>query len=190
MQWLALLVSVLFGLWTIGVILDRQLALRTAHRQSQAYVAECVSLLRNANTKAALVVSKRFSKSHLAKVAVCGLAIFEDYGNSESIDFVTKKAERAMTNATQIVTVELRRGLGGLEAIGAVSPIFALLYSREAATIIGALVTAPAIGFGIHFRHRITRYEAEMKGINAELTDCFENIKKTGYGYSSTAGPY
>lgn len=81
-----------------------------------------------------------------------------------------------MTREIDLALARLRGSIRYLEVIGAISPIVALLYSQQAAIYLALLVTAPNIGYGILFRHKLSDYEIEIKYSASQVLDYTERL--------------
>ena len=70
------LMKVCMSIYSFGVFIERYLFFRAAKKQSIDYLPLATKALREGNYNAAVDASKRFSKSHLAKVLAAGLQQF------------------------------------------------------------------------------------------------------------------
>src|SRR5438477_11298706 len=88
MGWLAkIVVIILFFMsaWSIGVMIDRLIAYNGARKQSRQFALAVAGALRVGKLDEAIKIADRFSKSHLAKVVVAGLAAFRAHQMSMDI---------------------------------------------------------------------------------------------------------
>src|SRR3974390_1297182 len=122
--------------WSIGVIIDRWMALSAARKQSRAFAPAVAGALREGKIDEAIRVAERNKKSHLAKVVTAGLMEFKAHQDSpgEIPGETIEASKRALERTEAIVHAELKRGLGGLATIGSTAP-----FLRLVGTVIGIL---------------------------------------------------
>ena len=205
MGWVArTVVIVLFIMsgWSIGVMIDRWMAYSAARKQSRAFVPAVAGALRDGRIDEAIKVAERNKKSHLAKVVAAGLMEFKDHQDRKPgaiPDETIEASKRALERTEAIVHAELKRGLGGLAAIGSVAPIVGLfgtvmgilnafigIYNSKATglaavaggiaealitTAIGLLVAIPAVMMFNYLTGRVEAFDVEMENSSSELID-------------------
>src|SRR5271170_5855378 len=171
MSKLVLFGSGLFTLITWLVIISRQVYYRSARAQSREFAPKASQLIMAGSVAECIELASRFPRSHVASVTAAGLSALQNKASNEPASGVVKKAERAMDRAKQLSLAELRGDLAYLEAIAAVSPILALLDSRQAALFFALTTTAPAIGFGILSRSRLSAFEIEINVSVSQILD-------------------
>jgi hypothetical protein len=146
---------------------------RSASRQAAPGIEDS---LKRSQLQEAIDIAEKWKDSHVAAVAKEGLiSLRNDMGKDTSAEIV-KRVERAMTRETDLVLARLKGPIRYLEAIGAISPIVALLYSHQAAIYLALIVTAPSIGYGILFRHKLSDFEVEIKYSTSQVLDYAERF--------------
>lgn len=199
---------VLMSIYSLGLFIERFLLFRAAKKQSIDYLPVATKALRDGNYKMAVEASKRFSKSHLAKVLAAGLQQFlfekEEQPTHDAVESVRLAVERAAA----LTTAEMKRGLGGLATIGATAPFIGLLgtvigiinaFTGMAATgsggigavsagiaealintAVGLGVAIPAVWMFNYFQGQVEFFGIEMANSSSELVDFF--LKRQGQG--------
>jgi hypothetical protein len=152
------------------IVKNREFAPRAAKLLKLGAVADCTKL------------ASKFGLSHLAAIMEAGLNAMQTSLGREPNTDVIKKVERAMDRAKQLALAKLRGRLVYLETIGAISPILALIDSRQAALFFALTTTAPAIGFGILFRNRLAAFETEINVVASETLDYVESTLSSTKG--------
>jgi hypothetical protein len=169
-------VSVIFGIMAWAIILTRVFSMHKARMASRQAVPGIDDSLKKSRLQEAIDIAEKWKDSHVASVAKEGLiSLRDDMGKDSSAGIVTR-VERAMTRETDLALARLRGSIRYLEAIGAISPIVALLYSQQAAINLALCVTAPSIGYGILFRHQLSDYEIEIKNSASQVLDYSERL--------------
>ena len=188
--------------WSMGVMMDRWLAFRSARRQSRQFAPIVAGALREGKLDEAIRVAERNKKSHLAKVVNAGLLEFRAHQQSEEIPGDQIEASRrALERASAIVHAELERGLSGLATVGSTAPFVGLLGTvigiidafREiqgnqstgftavaggisealVTTALGLTVAIPAVMMFNYFTTKIRAFDVEMDNSSSELVDYF-----------------
>jgi biopolymer transport protein ExbB/biopolymer transport protein TolQ len=162
--------------------------------------------LRDGNYNAAVDASKRFGKSHLAKVLAAGLQQFLFEREEEPSHDAVESVRLAVERAAALTTAEMRKGLGGLATIGATAPFVGLLatvvgiinaFTGMAATgsggigsvsagiaealigtAVGLAVAIPAVWMFNYFNSQVEFFGIEMANSSSELIDFF--LKRQG----------
>jgi biopolymer transport protein ExbB/biopolymer transport protein TolQ len=188
--------------WSIGVMMDRWLAFRSARSQSRQFAPVVAGALREGKLDEAIRVAERNKKSHLAKVVNAGLLEFRAHEQSAEIPGEKIEASRrALERSAAIVHTELERGLSGLATIGSTAPFVGLLGTvigiidafREiqghqttgisavaggisealVTTALGLTVAIPAVMMFNYFTSKIKAFDVEMDNSSSELVDYF-----------------
>jgi biopolymer transport protein ExbB/biopolymer transport protein TolQ len=145
MNHVLLSVSVLFGILAWAIILNRVFYMHKARMASRQAAPAIGDNLKKSQLQEAIDIAEKWRDSHVASVAKGGLiSLRDDMGKDTSAGIVTR-VERAMTRETDLVLARLKGSIRYLEAIGAISPIVALLYSHQAAIYLALIVTAPSV---------------------------------------------
>jgi biopolymer transport protein ExbB/biopolymer transport protein TolQ len=198
--------------WSIGVMIDRYLAYRSASKQSRAFAPAVAGALREGKLDEAIKIADRYKKSHLAKVVVAGLQEFRAHQMSSEISGESIEAsKRALERAEAIVHAELKRGVSALATIGSTAPFVGLFgtvvgiinafkgISTEkstglgavaggisealVATAIGLFVAIPAVWMFNSFSGRVESFDVEMGNSSSELIDYFlKRSQRSGAG--------
>lgn len=198
-------VVVLLGVmsvWSLAVMIERFVAYQAAKKQSREFAPAVAEALKDGKVEEAIMVSERYTKSHLAKVVVAGLKEFQAHGNSSDIPGeLVEASKRALERATSITKEELKRGTGALATIGSTAPFVGLfgttvgiinafagmskgedtgigavaggISEALVTTAFGLLVAVPAVWLFNYFTSRIEAFTVEMENSSSELIDYF-----------------
>jgi hypothetical protein len=169
-------VSVLFGIMAWAIILTRIFSMHKARMASRKAAPGIEDSLKKSQFPEAIDIAEKSRDSHVASVAKEGLISLRDDMGKDSNAAIVTRIERAMTRETDLVLARLRGSIRYLEAIGAISPMVALIYSQQAAIYLALFVTAPSVGYGILFRHQLSDYEIEIKYSASQVLDYTERL--------------
>jgi biopolymer transport protein ExbB len=195
-------VLLIMSVWSIAVMIERYLAYRGAKKQSREFAPAVAEALKEGKIEEAVMVSERYTKSHLAKVVVAGLKEFQAHTASSDIPGeLIDASRRACERATAITREELKRGTGALATIGATAPFVGLfgttigiinafqgmskgedtgiaavaggISEALVTTAFGLFVAVPAVWLYNYFTTRIEAFSVEMDNSSSELIDYF-----------------
>jgi biopolymer transport protein ExbB/biopolymer transport protein TolQ len=204
--WGVMIVLALLSVYSVTVMVDKWRTFRAARTQSLQFLPEFVAALKQGDLKNAVEVSRKYRKSHLAKVVVAGLLEYiNDEGEFRDGHDLVGACGRALERAQSVTAGELKRGLGGLATIGSTAPFIGLFGTvwgimhafqgiaesgsggiasvssgiAEAliATAVGLFVAIPAVMAFNYFTGVLERLLIEMSNSSAELMDYF--LKRT-----------
>jgi len=199
----------LMSAYSIGVMIDRGMAYRSARMQSRQFAPAVAGALREGKLDEAVKIADRYKRSHLAKVVVAGLQEFQAHQISTEIPGEEIEAsKRALERAEAIVHAELKRGVSGLATIGSTAPFVGLFgtvvgiinafssISTEKSTGLGAVaggisealvttaiglfVAIPAVWMFNYFTGKIEAFDVEMGNSSSELIDYFLKRSQRG----------
>lgn len=188
--------------YSISITIERWLTYRQARKQSRIFTPAVAVCLLEGNIDQAIALGEQNQKSHLAKVLVSGLHMLQPHARSAEIPEKTlDAARRALERATAMGITELRRGLGGLATIGAVSPFVGLfgttigiinafqgmksggqvgidavaggIAEALVTTAFGLFVAIPAVMAYNAFSNTLEVFAVEMDNSSSELIDFF-----------------
>lgn len=193
----------LFGMsiYSIAVMFEKFLSYQAAVKQSAAFVPIVTKHLKGNDLQGAIDASKKFPKSHLAKVVSAGLQEFLNEKEGGMTVDVIEAVKRALERATVLTMAELKSKLGGLGTIGSTS-VFVGLFGTVLGVItafqgmakagsgglgavsagiaealietaFGLMVAVPAVMAYNYFQGRVDRFEVEMSNSGSELIDFF-----------------
>lgn len=197
----------IMSIWSIAVMFEKFLSYKAAVSQSIQFLPIVTKHMRAKDLQGAIDASKKFPKSHIAKVVSAGLQEFlNEKDGGATIDPV-EAVKRALERATVLTSAELKAKLGGLGTIGSTAPFVGLLGTvlgvitafegiskagsgglgavsagiAEALieTALGLFVAIPAVMMFNYFQGRIERFEVEMSNSSSELIDFFLKQKGT-----------
>jgi biopolymer transport protein ExbB/TolQ len=205
--WGVIIILLGLSIYSISVMIDRFRAYRMARKQSHEFLPALVRTLKQGNLQEAVNVSKKYPKSHVAKVVSAGI---QEYMNQEgdtatSYDRV-QAVQRTLEMTSALTSAEMKKGLAGLATIGSTAPFIGLFGTvlgiiwaftgmaetgsggiaavsagiAEAliATAIGLLVAIPAVMAFNYFTNVHERFQIEMTNSAGEVMDFF--LKKQG----------
>jgi biopolymer transport protein ExbB/TolQ len=189
------------SIWSISVMFEKFLMYRSAVKQSVQFLPQITGFMRKGDLQGAIDTSKKYPKSHLAKVVSAGLQEFLNEKDETNTTDVVEAVNRALERATVLTTAEMKAKLGGLGTIGSTAPFVGLFGTvlgvitafqgmaksgsgglgavsagiAEALieTAFGLFVAIPAVMAYNYFQTRMERFEVEMSNSASELIDFF-----------------
>jgi biopolymer transport protein ExbB/biopolymer transport protein TolQ len=214
MTWVAqgvVYVLLIQSIWSIAVAIERWIAFRAAKKQSREFAPAVAEALKEGKIEEAIMVSEKYTKSHLARVVVAGLKEFQAHGASDDLSGeIHEASRRACERAAAITHEEFKRGTNALATIGATAPFVGLfgttvgiinafqgMSQAEAAgigavaggisealiaTAFGLFVAVPAVWFFNYFTSRIEAFTVEMDNSSSELIDYFVKRRSLSRG--------
>ena len=130
MTWVAqgvVYVLLIQSIWSIAVAIERWIAFRAAKKQSREFAPAVAEALKEGKIEEAIMVSEKYTKSHLARVVVAGLKEFQAHGASDDLPGeIHEASRRACERAAAITHEEFKRGTNALATIGATAPFVGL----------------------------------------------------------------
>jgi len=203
--WVAKTVIILLlilSVYSISVMIEKWRTYSASRKQSLEFLPIFVRQLKENKLKEAVDTSRKYNKSHLAKVVSAGLLEYlNDEADIESSHDIVEAVGRALERAIALTTAEMKKGLGGLATIGSTAPFIGLFgtvmgivkaFSGMSAagsggisaiaagiaealitTAFGLLVAIPAVMAFNYFSTRLERFQIEMSNSSAELMDFF-----------------
>jgi biopolymer transport protein ExbB/TolQ len=202
MGWGVVITLLIMSIYSITVMIDKTRSFRAARKQSLQFLPEFVSQLKKSNFQGAIDTSRKYKKSHLAKVVIAGIQEFmTDEGEFADRHDLVNACGRALDRSNALTSAEMKQGLGGLATIGAVAPFVGLFGTvagiiaafqgiattgsggiaavsagiAEAliTTAFGLFVAIPAVMAFNYFTGILERFQVEMSNSSAELMDFF-----------------
>ncbi|GAB5546523.1 MAG: MotA/TolQ/ExbB proton channel family protein [Sandaracinaceae bacterium] len=135
-------VLTLQALFCIYVVVDRIILLTLSGARSRAFAAEAGAKLERGDYEAALSISKKHDKSHLAQFIAIGVSTFLDRrGAGHSAHKAAEFTQRALERKGENLSDSLNKGLSVLASTGSTAPFIGLL-----GTVLGILAAFKAIG--------------------------------------------
>jgi biopolymer transport protein ExbB/biopolymer transport protein TolQ len=200
--WGVVVILFIMSIWSIAVMFERWFTFRAAKKQSREFAPAVAEALKDGKIEEAIMVSERYTKSHLAKVVVAGLKEFQAHTSSSDIPGeLIESSKRALERAAAITREEMKRGTGALATIGSTAPFVGLFGTTigiinafsgmskgedtgigavaggisEAliTTALGLFVAVPAVWLYNYFTSRIEAFTVEMDNSSSELIDYF-----------------
>lgn len=197
-------IIILFGLsiYSAAVMIEKFRSYKKAKSESLEFLPAFVKCLKENKLEDAMSVTRKYNKSHIAKVVLPGLLEYESDKKEimDSHDLVGAVG-RALERAVALTSAEMKTGLGGLATIGSTAPFIGLFGTvigiinaftgialsgsgglaavsagiAEAliTTAFGIFVAVPAVMAFNHFTTRLERFQIEMTNSSAELMDFF-----------------
>ncbi len=208
---LVLTFLLLMSLYSIGIMIDRWLLFRKAHRQSLQFVLAAKGLLADLKLDGVVAEAKKHPQSHLARIYATAIQDLGLYRNGGKINEGFEETVRSATERESVlVTQEFKRGLSGLASIGATAPFVGLFGTvvgimnsffgmatagaggigavaggiAEALvnTAAGLFVALPAVWGFNYFLGRMERINSEMNNTSSELVDYFiKNLRSNAW---------
>ncbi|HKQ60309.1 MAG TPA: MotA/TolQ/ExbB proton channel family protein [Candidatus Polarisedimenticolaceae bacterium] len=204
--WAVVIALLIMSIYSITIMIDKWRTFRSSRAQSLTFLPEFVRCLKDNKLQAAVDVTRKYRKSHLAKVVVAGLMEFmTDEGEFKDGHDLVNACGRALERANALTSAEMKKGLGVLATIGSTAPFVGLFgtvvgiihaFQGIAAsgsggiasvsagiaealitTAFGLFVAIPAVMAFNYFTSVLERFQIEMSNSSAELMDFF--LKKT-----------
>lgn len=205
--WTVVILLFLLSIYSITVMVDRFRAYRIARKQSQEFLPALVRALKGNNLQDAVNVSKKYPKSHVAKVVAAGIQEFMNQEGETATSYDRVEAvQRSLEMSAALTSAEMKKGLAGLATIGSTAPFIGLFGTvmgiitaftgmanagsggisaissgiAEAliTTAFGLLVAIPAVMAFNYFTNLHERFQIEMTNSAGEVMDFF--LKKQG----------
>ncbi|MFN2239562.1 MAG: MotA/TolQ/ExbB proton channel family protein [Thermoanaerobaculia bacterium] len=197
------LVMVGMSIYSIWVMIERSILYNAAKSQSLKLIGALSNVLTRGAYQEAIDITKKYKKSHLAKVIAAGLLEFEAGRRDKRVidpEITVEAARQGMDRTAMITVAELKDNLGGLATIGATAPFVGLLGTvigiinafegmaksgggiasvsagiAEAlvATAFGLFVAIPAVWAYNYFQGRVDRFTVEMSNSGSEMSIYF-----------------
>jgi biopolymer transport protein ExbB len=114
------------SIYSLGLFLERALLFRAARKQSIEYLPVVTRALREGDYALAVESSRRFHKSHVARVMTAGLQQFVIVKSEEPTDEAIELVRLAVERTAALTTAEMERGIGSLATIGSTAPFVGL----------------------------------------------------------------
>jgi biopolymer transport protein ExbB/biopolymer transport protein TolQ len=200
--WTVVITLFVLSIYSFAVMIEKWRLYGASRKQSLEFLPIFVRQLKENKLKEAVDTSRKYNKSHLAKVVSAGLLEYlNDEAEIESSHDLVDACGRALERAIALTTAEMKKGLGGLATIGSTAPFIGLFgtvmgivnafagmsaagsggISAIAAgiaealitTAFGLLVAIPAVMAFNYFSTRLERFQIEMSNSSAELMDFF-----------------
>jgi biopolymer transport protein ExbB/biopolymer transport protein TolQ len=114
--------------WSLGVIIDRWLAFRSARAQSRVLAPLVAVCLQDGNLGEVIKICSESRRSHLARVVLATLKEIESYAGLAQVPAkAIRSSKRAAIRAISMTLAELKRGISSLATIGSTAPFVSLL---------------------------------------------------------------
>ncbi|MCK4304375.1 MAG: MotA/TolQ/ExbB proton channel family protein [Candidatus Eisenbacteria sp.] len=215
---LVLIFLLVMSVYSTGIMIDRWLLLRKAHKQSLDFVRVTQRLLAENKLDEVVEEARKHPQSHLARIY--SAAILDQTPGWET-DCFAEGFEDTIRSATEresvLITQEFKRGLPGLASIAATAPFVGLFgtvvgimnsfFGMAAAgsggigavaggiaealvnTAAGILVALPAVWGFNYFLGQMERIDSEMSNASSELVDYFiKRSRSNSWKLEATTG--
>src|SRR5262247_3420714 len=120
--WFVLISLVVCSLYSLAVMIDRFTTFRAARKQSLEFLPALVKCLKDNQLERAVETSRKYKKSHIAKVVSAGLMEVLNQGAEKSTNYDVGAVQRSLDMSTALTAAEMKKGLGGLATIGSTAP--------------------------------------------------------------------
>ncbi|MGH9459397.1 MAG: MotA/TolQ/ExbB proton channel family protein [Thermoanaerobaculia bacterium] len=197
------IVMLLMSVYSIWVMIERAILYTQAKNQSLKLIGALSNVLTRGAYQEAIDVTKKYKKSHLAKVIAAGLLEFEaGRRDKRTIDpeVAVEAARQGMDRTAMITVAELKDNLGALATIGATAPFVGLfgtvvgiinafegmatsgggiasvsagIAEALVSTAFGLFVAIPAVWAYNYFQGRVDRFTVEMSNSGSEMSIYF-----------------
>jgi biopolymer transport protein ExbB/biopolymer transport protein TolQ len=203
---MVIIALLIMSVYSIGIMIDKWRTFRASRQQSLEFLPLFVRCLKDSKFQEAVETSRKYNRSHLARVVVAGLMEYlNDEGEFKDNHDLVGAVGRALERAVALTSAEMKKGLGVLATIGSTAPFVGLFGTvigiiaafqgiattgsggiaavsagiAEAliATAFGLFVAIPAVMAFNYFTGLLERFQVEMSNSSAELMDFF--LKRT-----------
>ena len=199
--WFVVICLVVCSLYSLAVMIDRFMTYRAARKQSLEFLPALVKCLKDNQLEQAVETSRKYKKSHIAKVVSAGLMEVLNQGDEKATRYDVGAVQRSLDMSSALTAAEMKKGLGGLATIGSTTPFIGLFgtvfgiinaftgmattgsggLAAVSAGIAEALITTaaglavaiPAVMAFNYFTGHLERFQIEMTNSSAELIDFF-----------------
>ncbi len=200
--WFVIICLATCSLYSLAVMIDRFTTFRAARKQSLEFLPALVKCLKENQLEKAVETSRKYKKSHIAKVVSAGLMEVLNQGDERTTAYdLVGAVQRSLDMSSALTAAEMKKGLGGLATIGSTAQFIGLFgtvfgiinaFGGMAATgsggraavsagIAEALITTaaglavaiPAVMAFNYFTGHLERFQIEMTNSSAELIDFF-----------------
>src|SRR5262245_47680865 len=113
-------IIILFGLsvYSFAVMIEKFRSYKAAKAESLEFLPAFVKCLKDSKVDEAMTVTRRYRKSHIAKVVLPGLLEYEaDKREIKDSHDIVGAVGRALERAVALTSAEMKTGLGGLATI-------------------------------------------------------------------------
>jgi biopolymer transport protein ExbB/biopolymer transport protein TolQ len=204
------------SVYSLWIMVERFIVFRAAKNESLKLLGALSNILTKSDYAAAIEITKKYKRSHLAKVIAAGLLEFEASRRDKRTsnpELIVEAARQGMDRTAMITVAELKENLGVLATVGATAPFVGLFGTvigiinaftgmarggggiasvsagiAEAlfTTAGGLLVAIPAVWAYNYFQNRIDRFTVEMSNSGSEMAIYF--MKEVGVGNEKAVG--
>lgn len=209
--WGVVIVLLAMSIYSISIMFEKWKTFKAARSESVAYLPILVKALRENKLDDAVNQSKKFSKSHIAKVVSAGLVEFQNQNAGQTAFNLVEAVERQLEMAGAMTSAEMKKGLGALATIGSTAPFIGLfgtvmgilnafqgiatsgsgglasvaggIAEALVTTALGLFVAIPALMAFNYFTGSLERFQIEMTNSAREVVDFF--LKKHGANYGA-----
>jgi biopolymer transport protein ExbB/TolQ len=192
-------VMAIMSVYSLWIMVERFIVFRAAKNESLKLLGALSNILTKSDYAAAIEITKKYKRSHLAKVIAAGLLEFEASRRDKRTsnpELIVEAARQGMDRTAMITVAELKENLGVLATVGATAPFVGLFGTvigiinaftgmarggggiasvsagiAEAlfTTAGGLLVAIPAVWAYNYFQNRIDRFTVEMSNSGSEM---------------------
>jgi biopolymer transport protein ExbB/biopolymer transport protein TolQ len=205
-SWSIVIVLAIMSLYSLTIGVERFISFRRMRKETIDFLPQVTHALKEKDLKGALESTRRFKRSHLAKVLNGGLHEFINHEQDRHQFDIIQAVQRNLERSAALTSAELRRGLGVLATVGSTAPFVGLLgtvggiinaFQGMALTGSGGLgavaggiaealintgfglfVAIPAVWLFNYYTGRIEYFQIEMTNSASELLDFF--MKRVG----------
>ncbi len=215
---LVLIFLFLMSAFSVGVMIDRWLVFRKAHRQSFAFIGAVRELLAESRFHDVIQEARKYPRSHVARIYSAALLEATPWFETGRMSEGFENAIRSATDREGVlISQDFKRGLPGLASIGATAPFVGLFGTvvgimnsffamartgtggigavsggiAEALvnTAAGILVALPAVWAFNSFLGSMERIHSETSNASSELVDYLvKNSRSDSWTLEATTG--
>jgi biopolymer transport protein ExbB/biopolymer transport protein TolQ len=195
----------LLSVFSVGMIVDKQLRFRSAVRQTKVFKPEFGKFLRGGDLQELIAAIPLHQKSYVAQVISAGVLEYDGVRQRggdpvASLELVTSALRDSMSETL----IQLKQGLGFLATIGSTAPFIGLfgtvvgiinafrniaatgsggmsvvsggIAEALVSTALGIFVAIPAVVAFNHFTGKIETFHVEMNRASSQVLNCLFKI--------------
>lgn len=196
---------VLLSIFSVGVIVDKQMRFRAATRESENFKPEFGKFLHGGEVKDLIEAVRVHEKSHVAQVVAAGIHEYDGVRQTggdpvASLELVTS----ALEDSKAETLIQMKRGLGFLATIGSTAPFIGLfgtvagiinafrsiaaagsggiavvsggIAEALVTTGLGIFVAIPAVVAFNHFTGKLENVQVEINRASTQLVNCLFKV--------------
>ncbi len=117
----------LMALASVAVFFERLVSYGRSRATSRRFARQARQLMENGKTSQIVHEATMAKPSHLAKLLSAGVSMYEQHRKKASTLSAIEATRRELDRRTEVLTADVRRGMGVLASVGSIAPFVGLL---------------------------------------------------------------